>query len=162
MTEKGDFIGINYYMRQTYKHAWYVPLMRARLKKVEGAEESAMWEVYPKGLYNLLIRLRDEYGNPECHITENGYPLIEEDGKPILEDMQRISYLERHFREAARAIEEGVNLHGYYVWTLMDNFEWAFGNRMRFGLVRTDFETLERSWKKSAYWYRELIAKGAI
>ncbi len=162
MREPGDFVGINYYMRQSYKHSPFIPLTRAKMIELPGAESSEMWEVYPEGLYNLLIRLRDEYGNPECYITENGYPLPEKDGVPITDDAPRISYLARHIRQAARALEDGVTLKGFYVWSLMDNFEWAFGYRMRFGLIRTDFTTLERTWKRSAYWYKDLVAKRAI
>jgi beta-glucosidase len=162
MREPGDFVGINYYMRQSYKYSPFIPLTRAKMTELPGAERSEMWEVYPEGLYNLLIRLRDEYGNPECYITENGYPLPEKDGVPIIDDAPRISYLARHIRQAGRALEDGVNLKGFYVWSLMDNFEWAFGYRMRFGLIRTDFETLERTWKRSAYWYKALVAKRAL
>lgn len=161
MQEPGDFVGINYYMRQKYKHAPLVPVIRALMRKGNeklGTEErSEMWEVYSPGLYHLLLRLRDEYGNPESYITENGYPLCETGGVPIIEDDARISYIRRHLQEVSRAIENGVNVKGYYAWSLMDNFEWYFGFRMRFGLIRTDFDTLERTWKKSAYWYRDVI-----
>lgn len=165
MKEPGDFVGINYYMRQRYTHAPFVPLMKAKLKskkKPELKEErSVMWEIYSSGLLSLLNRLKNEYGNPECYITENGYPLPEEDG-PIYEDDERIKYLRDHLREVSRAIEQGVNVKGFYVWSLMDNFEWAFGNKMRFGLIRTDFKTLERKWKKSAAWYKDVIKNGAV
>lgn len=166
MKEPGDFVGINYYMRQKYKHSPLIPFMKARVKKgnekLHDEEWSEMWEVYPPGLYHLLLRMKNEYGNPVCYITENGYPLPEEPGKPIIDDKERISYLSRHLIEASRAVEEGVNLKGYYVWTLMDNFEWAFGNRMRFGLLRTDFSTLERTWRESAKWYQNVIAQRAV
>jgi beta-glucosidase len=161
MKEPGDFVGINYYMKRSYKYAWYMPLTHAVLKDTPGAERSEMWEVYPEGLYLLLKRLKEEYGNPPCWITENGYPLPEEDG-PVLDDEPRIRYLERHIAQVHRALAEGVDVRGYLAWSLLDNFEWNLGNRMRFGLIRTDFETLERSWKRSAYWYRDLVSSGRL
>lgn len=154
--EPGDFVGINYYMTRSYKHTLFAPVVHAREKPTPGLKRSAMWEIFPDGLYLLLKRLKDEYGNPDCYITENGYPLVEQNG-PLLEDDERIDYLSRHLEAASRAIKEGVNLKGYYQWSFMDNFEWALGYSMRFGLIRTDFETLERTWKKSAHWYKRVI-----
>ncbi len=166
MKEPGDFIGLNYYMRQRYTHAPLVPFMKARVKSRKKPELkqdwSALWEIYSPGLLSLLMRLKDEYGNPECYITENGFPLPEEDGNPIFEDEQRITYLRNHLQEVSRAADKGVNVKGYYAWSLMDNFEWSFGNDMRFGLIRTDFESLERKWKRSAHWYKEIIAKRSL
>ena len=85
------------------------------------------WEVYPDGLYELLVRLRDEYAAPPLYITENGavFPDRLEAGR--VEDTQRRSYIERHLAAVARAIDDGVDVRGYFVWSLLDNFEWAFG-----------------------------------
>lgn len=166
MKEPGDFVSINYYMRQRYKHSPFVPLMKARTKNKKKPElqedRSVMWEIYSPGLLSLLMRLKDEYGNPECYITENGFPLPEEDGKPLYDDQPRIKYISDHLKEVSRAIEKGVNVKGFFVWSLTDNFEWFFGNHMRFGLIRIDFETLERKWKQSAYWYKDVIAKRSV
>lgn len=152
----GDFMGINYYMSQSYAHAPFVPFTHAKEKPTPGAQRSDMWEIYPEGLYQILKRVKNEYGNLPCYITENGYPIIEKNG-PVIEDDDRIGYLKDHMRAAKRAMEEGVNLKGYYIWSLTDNFEWARGYGMRFGLVRVDFNTLERKFKKSALWYRDFI-----
>ena len=108
------------------------------------------------------LRLREEYGNPEVAITENGYPTIEEPGREVLEDPDRIAYLGAHVEAVGRAIRAGSRCTGFFCWTLMDNFEWSNGLRTRFGLVRVDFATQERRWRSSARWYRDLIAANAI
>jgi beta-glucosidase len=120
-----------------------------------------MWDIYPEGIYNLLKRIKEKYGNIPCYITENGYPLVEA-GKPVIEDDDRIEYLSNHIKAAHRAMEEGVQLKGYFHWTLMDNFEWHLGNAMRFGLIRVDFPNQERRWKKSAHWYKKLVETGKL
>ena len=118
-----------------------------------------MWEIYPPGIYRCLMRLRDEYGNPPCFITENGYPLPETPGRDPLDDPERVAYLSDHIALVGKAIEGGADCRGYFHWSLMDNFEWAFGHTMRFGLLRTDFSTQERRKKASASWYRDLTAR---
>ncbi len=157
-----DFLGVNYYQRTRYRHAPLVPITRAREHRDGSAPRSAMWEIYPAGLYRFLLRLRDEYGNPPCMVTENGYPLPETPGRDPLDDPERIAYLSDHVAVIGKAIAEGVDCRGYFHWTLMDNFEWAYGNSMRFGLLRTDFATQERTWRKSAAWYKELIRANAL
>jgi beta-glucosidase len=157
-----DFIGINYYQRTRYGHSAFTPFTRAKEHKDPSAPRSAMWEIYPQGLYRFLLRLRDEYGNPPCMITENGYPLPEVPGRDPLDDAERIAYLADHLAMVGKAIEEGVDCRGYFHWSLMDNFEWAFGNTMRFGLLRTDFATQERQWRKSAGMYRNLIRDNSL
>jgi len=114
---------------------------------------SAMWDYDPVGLYQLLKRLKKEYGNPTCYITENEFPLPEREVKSdvdYLNDQERIDYLREHIRTALRVKAEGVNLNGYFHWSLTDNFEWDHGYAMRFGLIRVDFKSLKRSWRKSA------------
>ena len=121
-----------------------------------------MWEIYPPGLYSTLLRLKEEYGNPPCYVTENGFPLVETAGIEILDDQERIEYLTEHVAMVGRAIAHGCDCRGYFHWSLMDNFEWNLGLRMRFGLLRTDFVTQERKWKKSAVWYRNLIRANGL
>ena len=157
-----DFVGINYYESRSYRYSFLTPFTHARHSPTPAAQRSAMWEIYPGGLYRLLKRLKEEYGNPDCFITENGYPLPEKEGHDPLSDEERIVYLKDHIRAAFKAREEGVNLRGYFAWSLLDNFEWELGYDMRFGLIRVDFETLKRSWRKSAYWYRDLIKQGIV
>lgn len=153
-----DFAGINYYQRAVYRWSPFQPYTRAREHIDPAARRSAMWEIYPSGIYRLLLRLRDEYANPVCYITENGFPLPLTDGRDPLDDPERVAYLRDHISLVGKAIEGGVDCRGYFHWTLMDNFEWAFGHVMRFGLLHTDFATQERRFRKSAFWYKELAS----
>ncbi len=157
MREPGDFLGLNYYNGQSTRNAPLVPILGAREVPTPGARRSAMWEIVPEGLYQLLLRLKREYGNPPVYITENGFPLPEQPGADPLDDGERVEYLQSHIAQALKARSEGVDLRGFFAWSLLDNFEWDLGYGMRFGLIRVDFATLERTWRKSAHWYRERI-----
>jgi beta-glucosidase len=152
-----DFLGVNYYTRNVVRAdpQGGVPIT----VPVEGAEHTEMgWEVYPDGLFELLVRLRDDYDLPPLYVTENGAAFADRllDGK--VEDPQRGTYVERHLSAIARAIGEGVNVRGYFLWSLLDNFEWSWGYSRRFGIVYVDFETLERVPKASYHRYRDFIA----
>jgi len=118
-----------------------------------------MWEVFPEGIAHTLARLKNEYGNPPSIITENGFPLPDAPGRDPLDDPERIMYLSNHLALVGKAIASGADCRGYFHWSLMDNFEWNKGLSMRFGLLHTDFDTQQRSWKKSAFWYRDLIQR---
>jgi beta-glucosidase len=152
-----DFLGVNYYRRH---------LVRADPRSgaptvvdPRGAEVTGMgWEVYPDGLYELLLRLRDEYEIPRLYVTENGAAFTDSRRNGHVPDPERTSYLERHIDAVARALEAGVPVAGYFVWSLLDNFEWSRGYSQRFGLVYVDFETLERVPKSSYRWYRDFIS----
>jgi beta-glucosidase len=157
MREPGDFLGLNYYSGQSYRHAPLAPVLGALEAPTPGARRSAMWEVAPQGLGALLRLLQTEYGNPPVYITENGYPLPERPGADPLEDGERIEYLGAHIGEALQARRQGADLRGFFVWSLLDNFEWHLGNAMRFGLIRVDFASGQRTWRRSASWYRDLI-----
>jgi beta-glucosidase len=153
-----DFLGVNYYSRSIIKSSDEESVLG--LEVVEDRDES--WatngEVFPQGLYELLIRLDREYDHPLMYITENGASFGGDDvvdGK--IRDDRRRSYLEGHLEAASRAVSQGVNLQRYYVWSLFDNFEWIFGYGRRFGLIYVDYETQERIWKDSALWYRDVI-----
>ncbi len=117
------------------------------------------WEVYPEGLFDVLKRVSDDYTKIPLFITENGAAF--EDALPpngsAIDDAARIDYLSSHFEAVRRLCECGVNLRGYYVWSLMDNFEWAQGYFKRFGLVHVGFQTQQRTAKRSALWYRDFI-----
>ncbi|WP_442794060.1 GH1 family beta-glucosidase [Paraburkholderia sp. HD33-4] len=149
-----DFLGINYYFRTNVAsdggHGFKdVPLA--------GVERTQMgWEVYPDGLRDLLIGFKDTYANlPPIYITENGMASNDEviDGR--VDDAQRISFLKRHLAAVDQAIKAGVDVRGYFLWSLMDNFEWAFGYERRFGIVHVDYQTQKRTIKHSA----ELVSK---
>jgi beta-glucosidase len=156
-----DFLGINYYFRRILR----APRSRDRLFEEvppEGRDTrfTAMgWEIYPEGLYETLLRVHREYRSLPLYVTENGAAFEDRVGdEGRVEDEDRVRFLREHFGQAARAMAEGVDLRGYQVWSLYDNFEWAYGFDRRFGIVRVDFETLARTWKRSALWYRKVIA----
>ena len=116
------------------------------------------WEVHPDGLTELLVRLHREYAVPWVHITENGsaYPdTVTADG--TVEDKERLAYLEDHVAAVHRAMRQGAPVAGYFVWSLLDNFEWAYGYDKRFGLVHVDYATQQRTIKASGHRYAELI-----
>jgi beta-glucosidase len=161
MLEPGDFVGLNYYESHSCRHSFWVPFAHVRTVPTPGVPRNVLgWEIDPEGLYRLLRRLREDYGNPRVYVTENGLPLREEPGVDPLEDEARVAYLEEHIRAVQRARREGARVEGYFVWSLMDNFEWAEGYAARFGLLRVDYDTLARSWRRSAHWYRRRILQG--
>ncbi len=149
-----DFVGINYYSRHVIGQA-----------RNPDAEYTTMgWEVYPDGLYKTLTRVDQDYKPKAIYITENGAAFedtVAADG--CVHDERRVAYLREHFRRAAQAIQDGVPLRGYFVWSLMDNFEWAHGYSQRFGIVRVEYETGQRIPKDSAAYYQSVIrANGVI
>jgi beta-glucosidase len=140
-----DFVGVNYYFREIVDRDGFVQL--------EGVERTEMgWEVHPAGLTEVLLRVHEEYGAPTIYVTENGAAY------PGRDDPARVQYLAAHLAAAADALEDGVPLAGYFVWSLLDNFEWAYGFAKRFGIVHVDYETQQRTVKTSGHWYRDLIA----
>jgi beta-glucosidase len=162
MKKPGTYIGINYYARNLYRWARFMPYFHASEYINPGSPRSAMWEIYPQGLHATLLRLKKEYGNPPCVVTENGYPLAETDGRDPLQDDERIAYLSDHVAMVGKALAEGVDCRGYFLWSLLDNFEWHLGLSMRFGVVRVDFKTQARQWKKSAFWYRDVVRANGL
>lgn len=158
-----EFLGVNYYSRNVVRFNSDIPIIQAELIQPIGNEYSMMWEIYPPGIYELLTRLWNDYHPKALIITENGICVpdgIDFDGR--VRDERRIRYLRDHIVQVHRAIQENIPVLGYFVWTLMDNFEWAHGYRMRFGLVYVDFETLKRKIKDSGRWYSRLILKNGV
>lgn len=156
-----DFLGINYYSRSLVKHNPDAQFGVETLKP-EGQYTDMDWEVYPQGLYDLLLRIKKDYGDIDLYITENGAAFKDVVENDQIDDIDRLNYLKKHFEKAAEAIRDGVKLKGYFVWSLMDNFEWAFGYSKRFGLIYVDYETQRRLWKKSALWYKDVIANNSV
>jgi beta-glucosidase len=153
-----DFLGVNYYSRQVVRAAPGELLASAQVH-VDGAPHTTMgWEVYPEGLFEILERVAREYAPGAIYITENGASFDDRLRDGRIDDPERARYLHEHFAQAARAIERGVPLAGYFVWSLMDNFEWSHGYTKRFGLVYVDYATQRRIDKQSARWFRELLA----
>jgi beta-glucosidase len=153
-----DFLGVNYYSRQVLRANPNGE--RPLVVRDPDASYTAMdWEIYPNGLFDLLVRLRDEYDPPPIYITENGAAFADHPTHDReVEDPERQAYIEAHVAAIGRAIEAGVPMAGYFVWSLLDNFEWAHGYSKRFGIVYVDYPTLERVPKGSYRWYRDFIA----
>jgi beta-glucosidase len=173
LIEKGDleiiarpieFLGVNYYYPTTIRQLPGGQFGQYEFVNPPDAQFTAMgWPVVPRGLYDLLARLHSDYHIPEMYITENGAAFadeVSEDGH--VHDARRIDYLREHLLAAHAAMSEGVPLSGYFVWTLMDNFEWAHGYSKRFGVAYTDYATQRRIIKDSGFWYRDMIAKNEI
>ncbi len=151
-----DFLGVNYYARRIVR-AGSGPLRADRVEP-EGAERTAIgWEVHPASFRKLLVRLHRDYAPRHLYVTENGAAYDDVVLDDRVDDSARVAFLARHFEAAAAAIADGVPLRGYFIWTLMDNFEWAHGTSKRFGIVHTDYPTQRRRVKASGEWYRRLI-----
>jgi beta-glucosidase len=155
-----DWVGINYYTRSvTCDGPDALPVRAGRVRQDRHTHTMMDWEVYPQGLTDTLEWVRGRYGNVPLYVTENGaafYDPPSADG-PVVEDPLRVAYYREHLRAVRRAIERGVDVRGYYAWSLLDNFEWAYGYARRFGIVHVDFATLRRTPKASARFYAEVI-----
>ena len=132
----------------------------------EGPQTDMGWNIDPDGLHDLLVRVHDNYPEVPLMVTENGMAckdqlVVNDDGSKSVHDADRIDYLQRHLAAARRAMSEGVPLTGYFVWSLLDNFEWYFGYAKRFGITYVDYATQERIPKDSFLWYRNFIASRA-
>jgi beta-glucosidase len=154
-----DFIGVNYYSRGLVRRdPTAQPLGAARVTPAGAALTAMDWEVYPEGLRETLLWLKDRYGNPPLYITENGAAF--DDPGPAggeVPDPERVAYMRSHLMAARTAIAQGVDLRGYFAWSLLDNFEWTLGYSKRFGLFRVDPKDQTRIPKRSAQFYSEVI-----
>lgn len=159
MQQSLDFLGVNYYTRTTFKGTadnWFKDI------PAQGEELTTMgWEVYPQGLTEILTTLKKKYPNlPPVYITENGVAYDDPISAGVIADENRIRYFQQHLKAVEDCIEQGVDIKGYYIWSLMDNFEWAEGYTQRFGIVHIDFESGERRMKNSAKaWQQFLLSR---
>ncbi|KAB2922917.1 MAG: beta-glucosidase [Candidatus Contendobacter sp.] len=159
-----DFLGVNYYSRQVVRHAPGVwPLEVAGVRQDRQAHTALDWEVYPQGLTDILEWVASRYGPLPLYITENGAAFYDPpQADSAVDDPLRQRYLRDHLRAALAAMRNGVDLRGYFAWSLLDNFEWAYGYSKRFGLIHVDYATQQRTLKASARFYAEVIrARGA-
>ena len=153
-----DFLGVNYYRREVMSAEVPPPT------PVGGIGFTDMgWEIYPQGLTDLLLQLKQEYPDlPPVYITENGMAAVDTvegaPGSPQVQDTQRIEYVRTHLETLKAAMDQGVDVRGYFLWSLMDNFEWNSGYAKRFGIVYVDYATQQRIPKASALWYRDFLA----
>ena len=149
-----DFLGVNYYSRSVIsaESPWDV--------HKSGREITDMgWEVYPEGLTELLIRLDRDYKVPPLYVTENGGAFKDHFVDGQINDTSRTDFIARHISAVAQAMQQGVRMQGYMVWSLLDNFEWASGYEKRFGIVHVDYKTQKRTLKNSALWYRSFLQR---
>jgi beta-glucosidase len=168
-----DALGLNYYRRYHVRHSpgasaapgscmWPgsldIELVAPDVPMTDGG-----WAIEPDGLREALVRLSTEYDPPPIYVHENGAVFDDEPGPTgEVDDAGRIAYLDAHFRAAHAALRAGVDLRGFFVWSYLDNFEWAEGYTHRFGIVHVDFETLQRTPKASALWYADVVKRGAL
>lgn len=157
-----DFVGVNTYTRLVNAANPRDLISGARQISQLGPKTTMGWEIYPPCIYEALLKVR-EYTDLPLYITENGAACNDvpaADGS--IDDTERIAYLHDHIAQAQRAIAAGIDLRGYFVWSLMDNFEWELGYAKRFGLIHVDYTTLKRTLKRSAYWYRDVIKRNGL
>ena len=155
------FLGINYYTRSVTRAdpSAYRFLAPPEYRRTCHTHTQRKWEVYPDGLTDTLLAVKARYGDIPLYVTENGaafYDPPTADGG-TLDDPLRVDYLREHLRAARKALEKGVDLRGYFVWSLLDNFEWSHGFSKRFGIVHVDYATQKRTPKASARFYSEVI-----
>jgi beta-glucosidase len=157
IAQRLDFLGVNFYSRNLYNAQGHV-------EEVAGSEYTEMgWEVCAPALRRMLNKINREYNVPPIYITENGASFPDEvsaDGK--IRDSRRLDYLKNHFIQTRLAMQDGVDVRGYMVWSLMDNFEWGHGFTKRFGIIRVDYETQKRTVKDSGEWYAKVIASNSV
>jgi 6-phospho-beta-glucosidase len=170
-----DLLGINYYQPRRVKakaslpnpDAPFLPENLFDFYEMPGRKMNPYrgWEIYEKGIYDILINLKENYGNIPCFISENGMGVEGEeryrDENGSVQDDYRIDFIREHLKWMHQAIEEGSNVKGYHLWTFMDNWSWSNAYKNRYGFVGIDLDTQQRTVKKSGYWFKELIeAKG--
>ena len=148
-----DFLGVNYYTRVFCSSATPKVLPEGKL----GFSDMG-WENYPQGLTDLLTGLHQEYALPPVYITENGIAVADRVVDGVVNDQERITYVKHHLNALAAAMDQGVDVRGYFYWSLMDNYEWNSGYAKRFGLIHVDYATQQRLLKNSALWYRSFIS----
>lgn len=161
-----DYLGLNHYNTDFVRHDHFGGWLKARLEPyaAPGWGKTEMgWGINPEGLKQELLNLKENYGNPKVYVTENGCAAPDTpDENGFVRDLDRIRFLKAHLIALHEALKEGANVHGYYTWSVFDNFEWERGYSKRFGLVRVNYQTLERIPKLSAHWYRNVIRDNAV
>ena len=177
-----DVLGVNYYHGDGASGVPHDDLLGSRIQHAPrptstpfpGCEDVSFprrdlattgmdWEVQPEGLTRLLVRLHEEYAVPPVYITENGAAyddVVGPDG--TVDDQDRLTFIDLHLRAVHEAMERGVDVRGYFAWSLLDNYEWAYGYRQRFGIVHVDYDTQVRTPKASARWYADVAATGRL
>jgi beta-glucosidase len=158
ISQKIDFLGINSYSRSV------ISAKQGRLEKIPGSEYTEMgWEVCAPAFRRTLVKINNDYCLPPVYITENGAAfkdVVTSDGK--IHDDRRLDYLRQHFIHVCLAMQDGVDIRGYFVWSLLDNFEWGHGFTKRFGIIHVDYKTQKRIMKDSGEWYAGVIRTNQV
>lgn len=154
-----DFLGVNYYTREFFQKG--SPSGFQQAENLEGQKTDMGWEVFPQGLTDLLVSLTREYDLPPVYITENGAAMPDTIENGVVLDIERLAYYQSHLQAVDNAINQGVDIRGYFAWSLLDNFEWAEGYAKRFGIVHVDYETQKRTVKASGKAFGEFLKKRA-
>jgi beta-glucosidase len=157
-----DFLGVNFYVRVFCKEGTQNRLIRMDTVKNETARYTEMnWEVYPAGIREILLYIQSRYNPAKVYITESGAAFVDnlDDSSGRVHDTERVNYYRGYVAEALNSIGQGVPLKGYFAWSLLDNFEWAYGFSKRFGLIYTDYATQRRYIKDSGLWFAKAIAE---
>ncbi len=172
---KVDLLGVNYYQPRRVKAKEHLPNPYGPFMpewffdpyEMPGRKMNPYrgWEIYEKGIYDIMINLKENYGNIESYVSENGMGVQDEerflkDG--IIQDDYRIQFIREHLKWLHRAIEEGCNVKGYHLWTFMDNWSWMNAYKNRYGLISVDLKTQKRTPKKSAHWFREVANRNGF
>ncbi|QWU17709.1 beta-glucosidase [Paenibacillus sophorae] len=160
--EKIDILGINYYSGSLAKYEESAGLTACEPVEMGDDRTDIGWPIYPEGFYKVLSYINNRYGDIPIYITENGACYNDGPDNGIVADPKRVGYLHKHLLQLHRCISNGIPVKGYFAWSLLDNFEWAYGYSMRFGLVHVDYDTLARTPKDSFYWYQDVIATGEV
>jgi beta-glucosidase len=156
-----DFIGLQNYTREIVRHSFFTPYLKASLVKAEKRKvplTAMKWEVYPPSIYHIIRKFDAYPAIRKILITENGAAFHDTLVGQVVNDTQRIKYLQDHIAQVLKAKSEGCKVEGYFIWTLTDNFEWAEGYHPRFGLIYVNFDTQERIIKQSGYWVKEFLS----
>ncbi|WP_139957179.1 GH1 family beta-glucosidase [Flavicella sediminum] len=157
-----DFIGIQYYFRIVAHYSLFPPILFA--KEIPATKRNVKtntmgMEIYHKGLYKMLKKFSKYKGVKNIYITEAGTCLEDSLKNGTINDKERIKYFKKNFKQVLKAIDKGIKVKGYFIWTLVDNFEWAEGTKPRFGIIHNDFKTQERRFKRSALWFQKFLSK---
>jgi beta-glucosidase len=167
-----DFIGINLYYRTIVSapgamervanaQQWLFPVTMNGGQ--QGPKTDFGWEVWPKALYDMVLRITRDYNRPVIEITESGCSYNDSpDASGVIRDARRITYHREYLAALARSIAGGADVRGYHAWSLLDNFEWAEGYSERFGLAYVDFKTQQRTLKDSGHWYAKVAAENRV
>jgi beta-glucosidase len=160
-----DFLGINYYKRAVTRHDPHQVIERAsHVPQPDAIRTTLDWELYPEGLTDILVWVKERYGDLPLYVTENGAAFYDPPSAvgDVVDDPLRVHYLRTHVAAVGEAIRRGVDMRGYFVWSLLDNYEWSHGYSKRFGIVHVDYATQKRTIKSSGRYYAEVIRANGV